>query len=57
MVAVIFVLFDVETIFLIPWAIHFDMLGLLGIVEIFIFISILLVGYFYAFKKDVFVVK
>jgi NADH-quinone oxidoreductase subunit A len=50
-VAMLFVLFDLEAVFMYPWAITFDRLGLLGLVEMFIFIFILLVGYLYAWKK------
>ncbi|ADG82883.1 NADH-ubiquinone/plastoquinone oxidoreductase chain 3 [Thermincola ferriacetica] len=51
MYALIFIAFDVETIFLYPWAIKFQSLGLFAIVEMFIFIAILLVGFFYAWKE------
>ena len=51
MVAVLFILFDIETIFFLPWAIVFRQLGLFGLAEMAVFISILLVGYFYAWKK------
>ncbi|MGA2192169.1 MAG: NADH-quinone oxidoreductase subunit A [Nitrospirota bacterium] len=50
-IAMLFVLFDLETVFMYPWAISFNRLGLYGLVEMFIFILILLVGYFYAWKK------
>jgi NADH-quinone oxidoreductase subunit A len=51
MVAVLFILFDIETIFLLPWAIVFRKLGMFGLSEMVVFIAILLVGYFYAWKK------
>jgi len=51
MYALIFVAFDVETIFLYPWAMKFQSLGLFGIVEMFIFIAILLIGFWYAWKE------
>lgn len=51
LVAVLFILFDIEVIFLLPWAIVFRQLGWFGLVEMFIFILILLVGYLYAWKK------
>ncbi len=51
MIAVLFILVDIETIFFLPWAIAFRKLGLFGLVEMFLFIAILLVGYFYAWKK------
>jgi NADH-quinone oxidoreductase subunit A len=50
-VAMLFVLFDLEAVFMYPWAITFDHLGILGFVEMLIFIFILLVGYLYAWKK------
>lgn len=50
--ALLFVVFDVEVIFLFPWAVIFRTLGWLGIVEMGIFIGILLVGLVYAWKKD-----
>jgi NADH-quinone oxidoreductase subunit A len=52
--AMLFVIFDVEAVFLYPWAIVFDKIGLYAFVEMMIFISILLVGYLYAWKKDAF---
>jgi NADH-quinone oxidoreductase subunit A len=51
LIAVLFVVFDVETIFLFPWAIMFNRLGLFGLIEMVIFIAILLIGYFYAWKR------
>ena len=51
LIAVLFILFDIETIFFLPWSIVFRQLGLFGLVEMFLFIAILLVGYFYAWKK------
>lgn len=50
-IAVLFVVFDVEVIFLFPWAVRFDALGLFGFVEMIIFIAILLLGYVYAWKR------
>jgi len=50
-IAVLFVVFDVEVIFLFPWAVRFNALGLFGFVEMVIFIAILVLGYFYAWKK------
>ncbi len=50
-IAVLFVVFDVEVIFLFPWAVRFDALGLFGFVEMLIFIAILVLGYAYAWKK------
>jgi NADH-quinone oxidoreductase subunit A len=51
MVAVLFILFDIEVIFLYPWAVNFRALGLFGYVEMVIFIATLLVGYFYVLRK------
>ena len=50
-IAVLFVVFDVETIFLFPWAVKFRVLGLFGFVEMLVFLGILMVGYAYAWKK------
>ena len=49
-IAVLFVVFDVETIFLFPWAVQFRVLGLFGLVEMAIFLGILLLGYLYAWR-------
>jgi NADH-quinone oxidoreductase subunit A len=49
--ALIFVIFDVEAIFLFPWAVAFGQLGLYALVEMIVFIAILFFGYFYAWKK------
>lgn len=51
LVAVLFILFDIEVIFFLPWAVTFRSLGLFGLIEMAIFIAILLVGYLYAWKK------
>jgi len=51
LIAVLFVVFDVETIFLFPWAVMFNRLGLFGLVEMLIFLVILVVGYFYVWKR------
>ena len=51
LVAILFVLFDVEVIFLYPWAINFKELGMEGMVKMVIFMSLLLVGFFYIIKK------
>ena len=50
-IAVLFVIFDVETIFLFPWAVRYDVLGLFGLVEMGIFLLILVVAYIYAWRK------
>lgn len=49
--ALVFVIFDVETIYLYPWAVGFKHLGLLGFAEMIIFLAILAVGLIYAWKK------
>lgn len=51
LVAILFVLFDVEVIFLYPWAINFQELGLEGLMKMVIFMMLLLVGFFYIIKK------
>lgn len=53
-IAMIFVVFDVEAVFLYPWAITFDKLGLFAFIEMLIFIVILVVGYLYAWEKEAF---
>ncbi len=50
-IAVLFLIFDVETVFLFPWAVRYDALGLFGLIEMGIFILILVVAYAYAWKK------
>ena len=50
-VAILFVVFDVETIFLFPWAVRFKALGVFGLVEMLIFLAILIVGYIWIWKK------
>ncbi len=52
LVAILFVLFDVEVIFLYPWAVNFKALGLLGFIEMLMFMGFLLVGFFYIIKKQ-----
>jgi len=51
MVAMIFILFDIEAIFLYPWAIVFKKLNMFGFVEMLLYIAILVVGYIYLWKK------
>jgi NADH-quinone oxidoreductase subunit A len=51
LVAILFVLFDVEVIFMYPWAVNFKELGLLGIIEMFSFVALLLVGFYYIISK------
>ena len=51
LVAMLFVIFDVETVFMFPWAVIFDELLLFGLIEMLVFIFILVVGYYYAWQK------
>jgi len=50
-IAILFVVFDVETIFLFPWAVRFKALGMFGLLEMLIFLGILIVGYIWIWKK------
>jgi NADH-quinone oxidoreductase subunit A len=51
MVAVLFIIFDIEVVFLYPWAVAFRELGLSGYITMFVFIGILLIGYYYVWRK------
>lgn len=51
LIAMLFLIFDIESVFLYPWAVAYNHIGLYGFVEMVIFIVILLVGYIYAWKK------
>ena len=51
LVAILFVLFYIEVIFMYPWAANFRELGLLGVIEVFSFIALLLVGFYYMIAK------
>ncbi|MBW4890509.1 NADH-quinone oxidoreductase subunit A [Mucilaginibacter sp. HMF5004] len=51
LVAILFVLFDVEVIFMYPWAVNFKDLGTQGMIEMFIFMGTLLLGFIYILKK------
>lgn len=51
LVAILFVLFDVEVIFMYPWAVNFREFGFQGFIEMFVFIGLLLAGLFYVVKK------
>ena len=53
-VAILFVIFDIETVFLVPWAVRYHALGWFGVVEVGIFLAILFVGYLWAYQKGVF---
>ena len=50
-IAMLFILFDIEAVFLYPWAIIYKKLGMFGLVEMGLFIVILFVGYIYVWKK------
>jgi NADH-quinone oxidoreductase subunit A len=51
LIAMLFILFDIEAVFLYPWSILYKQLGLFGLVEMGLFIVILFVGYIYVWKK------
>jgi NADH-quinone oxidoreductase subunit A len=51
LVAILFVLFDVEVIFMYPWAVNFRDFGWAGVIEMFIFMGTLLLGFIYVLKK------
>ncbi len=51
LVAILFVLFDVEVIFMYPWAVNFREMGMQGLMEMFVFIGLLLAGFVYIIKK------
>ena len=50
-IAMLFILFDIEAVFLYPWAVLFKRLGMFGLIEMGVFIVILFVGYIYVWKK------
>jgi NADH-quinone oxidoreductase subunit A len=52
--ALLFILFDVEIIFMFPWAVDFKILGMFGFVEMISFILLLTIGFIYAWKKGAF---
>jgi NADH-quinone oxidoreductase subunit A len=51
LIAILFVLFDVEVIFMYPWAVNFKSLAMTGFVEMLIFLGLFLLGFFYIIKK------
>jgi NADH-quinone oxidoreductase subunit A len=53
-IAILFVIFDVETVFLFPWAVQYKHLGWFGVGEVAVFLAILVVGYIWALKKGAF---
>lgn len=50
-IAILFVIFDVETIFLFPWAVRYKQLGWFGVSEVAVFLAFLVIGYVWAYKK------
>ncbi|QBQ39849.1 NADH-quinone oxidoreductase subunit A [Sphingobacterium psychroaquaticum] len=51
LVAILFVIFDVEVIFMYPWAVNFREFGVNGLIEMFVFMGLLLLGFIYVIKK------
>lgn len=51
LVAMLFIIFDIEIVFMYPWAVRFRELGLFGFIEMMVFILILLVGFLYVWRK------
>lgn len=51
LVAILFVLFDIEVIFMYPWAVNFKEMGIPGMIEMFVFMATLLLGFIYIIKK------
>lgn len=51
LVAILFVIFDIEVIFMYPWAVNFREFGLQGLIEMFVFMGLLLLGFIYIIKK------
>ena len=52
MYALLFIIFDIEAVFLFPWAVSYNKLGIFALIEAMIFIVILVIGLVYAWKKD-----
>ncbi|MEO5354515.1 MAG: NADH-quinone oxidoreductase subunit A [Magnetococcus sp. XQGC-1] len=51
LISILFIVFDIESAFLFPWAVAFSHIGIVGFVEMILFLLVLLVGYAYAWKK------
>ncbi len=51
LVAILFVLFDVEVIFMYPWAVNFKELGIVGFIEMLLFITFFMIGFYYILRK------
>jgi len=54
LIAMVFIVFDIETVFFYPWAVEFDKLGLFGLVEMAIFVGILFTAYLYLWRRGAF---
>lgn len=54
LIAMLFIVFDIEAIFFYPWAVNFKKLALFGLIEMIVFVAILLVGYVYIWRKGAF---
>ncbi|MDX2061656.1 MAG: NADH-quinone oxidoreductase subunit A [Bacteroidia bacterium] len=52
LVAMLFIIFDIEVVFMYPWAVQYKQLGLFAFVEMLVFVGILFVGYIYLVKKE-----
>ncbi len=52
MIVIVFLIFDVEVLFLYPWAVQFRNLGAIGFIEVVVFIEILIIGLAYAWRKE-----
>ncbi|MBR8463233.1 NAD(P)H-quinone oxidoreductase subunit 3 [Campylobacter sp. faydin G-24] len=52
--AILFLLFDVEVIFMYPWAVDFKLLGIFGLIEMILFVTLLIIGFIYAWGKGAF---
>jgi NADH-quinone oxidoreductase subunit A len=50
-IAILFVIFDVEAVFLFPWAVRYQQLGWFGVAEVAVFLGFLVIGYVWAYKK------
>jgi NADH-quinone oxidoreductase subunit A len=53
-IAMLFVVFDVEAVFLYPWALVYNQIGLYALIEMLLFITVLVIGYVYAWRKEAF---
>lgn len=51
LVAILFIVFDIEVVFMYPWAVVYDRLALFGFIEMLVFIGILVIGYIYIVRR------